>query len=154
MRLQLTVLHGRHCPGIPVQGLVEFAGHVKHCGKKSVREKKQFSNISLQLTFVHVPHLGGIPVRDDTVRIAISIRRIGGKGWAVPRRIFAQTPTSARKHPSSTSITLCARPNSRLQSSAVNGCEYGLSSGEHGQKKYYRNEFHLYLSLSFYRVYI
>ena len=153
--LQLTAIHGRHFFGLPVQGLVEGTGLVKHCVKKGVREetvfkhitttyciasssppsysswrcrrwrqwpqktlwrkrgvreesknkyhynllkdmsftcpvfqpemsplkswapantvwkgvreKKQFENISLQLTFVHVHHLSGIPARDVAV---------------------------------------------------------------------------------------
>ena len=86
--------------------------------KKVVREETVFKHMRLQLTVLHVRHCPGIPAPDDTVRIA---RRsvCSGKSRAGPVRCFTQTGS-----------------NSSLQSSCIRGCEYGSSSGEHGQKKY------------------
>jgi len=46
--------------------LVEGGGSSKHWWKKGEREET-FSNISLQLTAVHVRHFGGIPLGNVAV---------------------------------------------------------------------------------------
>ena len=71
--LQLTLGHVRHLGGVPLQGLVEGSGPVKHCEKRSVREnmvceRKHFKTWTpLQLTVLHVSHCPSVPARDVAV---------------------------------------------------------------------------------------
>ena len=65
--LQLTVLHVRHCSGLPLGDVaVEGTGPVKRWKKEGVREETVFKTPK-QLTASHVRHCSGLPLGDVAV---------------------------------------------------------------------------------------
>jgi len=62
--LQLTVLHVRHCSGLPAgEVAVEGLGLSKHCEKECGERRNSFQTSSLQLTAIHGRHCSGLPVQ-------------------------------------------------------------------------------------------